>query len=93
MSKLILLDAGPLGMISHPRADRNRDILEWVTLMMQQGNQIKVPEISDYEVRRELLRSDRTLGLRRLDLLRTQLGFLPITSDAMLKAAELWAMV
>lgn len=93
MSKLILLDAGPLGMISHPRADRNRDILEWVTLMMQQGNQLKVPEISDYEVRRELLRSDRTLGLRRLDLLRKQLGFLPITSDAMLKAAELWAMV
>ncbi len=60
---------------------------------MQQGNEMKVPEISDYEVRRELLRSDRTLGLSRLDLLRKQLGFLPITSDAMLKAAELWAMV
>jgi hypothetical protein len=58
MSKLILLDAGPLGMISHPRADRNRDILEWVTLMMQQGNEMKVPEISDYEVRRELLRQN-----------------------------------
>lgn len=93
MSKLILLDAGPLGMISHPRADRNRAILEWVILMMQRGHQINVPEISDYEVRRELIRSSRTLGLRRLDVLRKDLGFLPISSDAMLKAAELWAMV
>ncbi len=33
------------------------------------------------------------LGLRRLDSLRKDLGFLPITSTAMLKAAELWSMV
>jgi predicted nucleic acid-binding protein len=93
MSRLILLDAGPLGMISHPRADKNREILEWVVLSLQQGHQMLVPEIADYEVRRELLRSDRILGLRRLDSLKTELGFLPITSDAMLKAAELWAAV
>jgi predicted nucleic acid-binding protein len=93
MNKLILLDAGPLGMISHPRADRNREILEWVTHMLQQGHQLVVPEIADYEVRRELLRSDRTLGLRRLDSLKKELGFLPINSDAMLKAAELWSTV
>jgi predicted nucleic acid-binding protein len=93
MSKLILLDAGPLGMISHPRADRNREILEWVTNALQQGHQIVVPEIADYEIRRELFRSDRTLGLRRLDSLKQELGFLPINSTAMLKAAELWAAV
>lgn len=93
MSKVILLDAGPLGMISHPRADRNREILAWVVRMLRQGNQVKVPEISDYEVRRELLRSDKSRGIRRMDVLRTQLGFVSITSDAMLKAAELWAMV
>lgn len=92
MSKLILLDAGPLGMISHPRADRNREILEWVVLTLQTGHRIAVPEIADYEIRRELIRSDKALGLRRLDSLRTELGFLPITSAAMLKAAELWAI-
>lgn len=59
--------------------------------MLQKGRRIAVPEITDYEVRRELLRSERTLGLRRLDSLRKELGFLPITSAAMLKAAELWA--
>jgi predicted nucleic acid-binding protein len=91
MNKFILLDAGPLGMISHPRADRNRDILEWVVLMLQRGHRIAVPEIADYEIRRELIRSEKTLGLRRLDSLRNDLGFLPITSAAMLKAAELWA--
>jgi predicted nucleic acid-binding protein len=52
-----------------------------------------VPEIADYEVRRELLRSERTLGLRRLDSLREELGFLPINTETMLKAAELWANV
>jgi len=80
-------------MISHPRADRNREILEWVIRVLQNGHRVTVPEITDYEVRRELIRSERTLGLRRLDSLRADLGFLPITSAAMLKAAELWAMV
>lgn len=93
MSKLVLLDAGPLGMISHPRADKNREILEWVTHTLQNGHKIVVPEIADYEIRRELFRSDRILGLRRLDSLKQELGFLPINSTAMLKAAELWAAV
>lgn len=93
MSKLILLDAGPLGMISHPRADRNKEILEWVIFALEKGYQIVVPEIADYEIRRELCRSDKILGLRRLDSLKMELGFLSINSDAMLKAAELWAYV
>ena len=49
MSKFILLDAGPLGMISHPRADKNRDILEWVTLMLQQGNSYGLLYLHDDE--------------------------------------------
>jgi len=49
-----------------------------------------VPEIADYEVRRELLRARKTRGLERLDLIRKTLGYLPLTTNMMLKAAELW---
>lgn len=50
-----------------------------------------LPEIIDYEVRRELLRMSRIKSLRRLDRLHHKLRFLPIQSVAMKIAAELWA--
>jgi predicted nucleic acid-binding protein len=59
--------------------------------LVVQGAQVWVPEIADYEVRRELLRADKTRGLARLDLLKNSLGYLPLTTPIMLQAAELWA--
>jgi predicted nucleic acid-binding protein len=50
-----------------------------------------VPEIADYELRRELLRMERAESVRRLNELKRRLRYLPITTNAMLKAAELWA--
>jgi hypothetical protein len=50
-----------------------------------------VPEIADYEVRRELLRANKVRGIARLDLLKNSIGYLPLTTPIMLKAAELWA--
>ena len=50
-----------------------------------------IPEIADYEVRRELLRAGKDRGLGRLDALRGMLEYAPITTTAMLKAAEFWA--
>jgi len=38
-----------------------------------------------------LLRAGRARGIERLDLLRLSLGFVPINSDAMLRAATFWA--
>jgi len=52
---------------------------------------VVIPEIADYEVRRELLRAERTKGLARLDGLKGVLAFVPITTPAMLLAAEFWA--
>jgi len=46
-----------------------------------------VPEIADYEVRRELLRADKLHGIDRLNLVKTT-AYLPITTAVMLKAAE-----
>ncbi len=61
MPKQVLLDAGPLGMISHPRP--NRAIADWFKRLLSAGVSVLVPEISDYEVRRELLRANRQKGI------------------------------
>ena len=92
MSITILLDAGPLGMISNPKAtDANRECYEWMEALVVSGARVFVPEIADYEVRRELLRAGKTQGLARLDLIKNTIGYLPITTSIMLKAAELWS--
>jgi hypothetical protein len=50
-----------------------------------------VPEIADYEVRRELIRMGGMVALANLDGYGTQLEYLPLTTAAMRRAAELWA--
>ncbi|MEO8007062.1 MAG: nucleic acid-binding protein [Betaproteobacteria bacterium] len=50
-----------------------------------------LPEICDYEVRRELIRASKTKGLARLDQLKGEIDYIPITTAMMLKAAEFWA--
>jgi toxin FitB len=88
MSRLILLDAGPLGMVTHPR--KNPQIKAWFDTLIR-SELIIIPEISDYEVRRELIRSGRVQGINRLDMLQTITGYAPITTQIMLQAAQLWA--
>ena len=50
-----------------------------------------VPEICDYEVRRELIRANKANGLARLDQLKQQIEYVPLTTQMMLRAAEFWA--
>jgi predicted nucleic acid-binding protein len=50
-----------------------------------------LPEIADYEIRRELLRANKTKGIERLDALGRLLEYLPLTSAAMRQAARFWA--
>ena len=92
MTKIVLLDASPLGMISNPSATpANLECYHWMESLLMSGYQIIVPEIADYEVRRELLRAGKTRGLARLDLLKNTLDYLPLTTAVMLKAADPWA--
>jgi len=89
---VIVLDTGPVGMITNPNASvTNRECYQWMESLVQQGAQVWVPEIADYEVRRELLRANKARGIARLDLLKNSIGYLPLTTPIMLKAAELWA--
>jgi len=50
-----------------------------------------LPEIADYEVRRELLRAGKVAGIGRLDELKSRLTYLPISTLVMLLAADFWA--
>ncbi len=54
---------------------------------------MKLPEITDYEVRRELIRLGKSSSIRRLDELKTYIDYTPITTQAMLLASEFWAQV
>jgi predicted nucleic acid-binding protein len=92
MSKLILLDSGPLGIISNPSQSQTVvTCREWAQRHLERENVIVVPEIADYEVRRELLRADKASGIQRLDLIKTTFAYMPITTAVMLRAAQFWA--
>lgn len=92
MTHLVLLDSGPLGMASNPNpTDENARCTFWVRSLPTRGMVAGIPEIADYEVRRELLRAGKTTDVRRLDAVKAASRFLPITSEIMLLAAELWA--
>ena len=63
----------------------------WLNSLRTSGSIALIPEIADYELRRELLRAGKTRGIKQLDQLKTVILYLPITTEVMLKAAELWA--
>jgi len=94
MSMIVLLDAGPLGMVTNPKASPETDLCNrWLESLLLNGVEVAIPEIADYEVRRELLRADKVRGIQRLDEVKALLRYIPITTEAMLKAAEFWAEV
>jgi predicted nucleic acid-binding protein len=92
MSRLILLDSGPLGMVTNPKAmGAPHNCQLWLNSLLRRGERVAIPEISDYEVRRELLRAGLLKSLQRLNHLKQTLDYIPIQTDTILLAAELWA--
>lgn len=90
MPDRILLDTTPLGKIAHPSP--TVEMKEWLDRHAAVGSTIILPEIADYELRRNLILSRLSASIARLDLLRRTMVFQPITRRVMLKAAELWAV-
>ena len=89
---IVLLDSGPLGILSNPNSSPTVQAYQiWAEELIIKKYEIIVPEIADYEVRRELLRANKQSGLRRLDRLKIRFQYLPLTTETMLKAAEFWA--
>ena len=92
MRRIIVLDAGPLGMISNPKASpENDESKAWLLNLLRRNSIVVMPEVADYEVRRELIRVNKTLGLSYLDNLKSRLKYLPIDTQTMLEAAQIWA--
>lgn len=92
MTCSVFLDAGPLGMVTHRGGvDEIDECKRWLHDLLARGTRVVVPEIADYEVRRELLRARKNRGVERLDDLETALEYQPLTTGAMRRAAELWA--
>lgn len=90
---VVVLDSGPLGLIVHPGGPPVVNACrQWFNGLLQQGRRIVLPEIADYELRRELLRTGRMSSLRRLDGFAMTLEYLPLTTEAMRQAADFWAL-
>ena len=92
MSRVVLLDSGPLGLLSDPKpSPRVLACGQWSRALLAAGSRLLIPEIVDYEVRRELLRAKKMKGLAALDALAMRLGYLRIETPIMQLAASLWA--
>lgn len=92
---IVLLDSGPLGLITNAnrKNEEAQGCARWLEDLLENSIPVYIPEICDYEVRREFTREKLPNALRRLDDLQRVKGieYLPITTKIMLKASDLWA--
>ena len=92
MARIVLLDTGPLGLVTHPNAaTKNLQAAGWLQELLAAAVAVRVPEICDYELRRELLRAGKERSVDVLDRYKLTLGYLPLTTEAMLRAADFWS--
>jgi len=86
MNKVVLVDSTPLGQITHPNI--KPQVKNWLQNLNNQEIQLLIPEIADYELRRQLLLNNRVKSIRRLDdLIKGRL--ILIDRKTVLKACEL----
>ncbi|MEX0781989.1 MAG: hypothetical protein WD557_05015 [Dehalococcoidia bacterium] len=90
MTRLVLLDSTPVGMLVHTREQVRTPVERWIGELAS-SSVVVLPEIILYEVRRELLRLDAAGSLRLLDALPSQFLYAPVTTSILLGASELWA--
>ena len=86
-----MLDSGPLGRLTHADYSRNREHREWLAALLDHGVAVFLPEIADYEVRRNLIVEHLTGSLANLDALPSLVTYVPLTTADMKEAAALWA--
>ncbi len=94
MSRVIVLDSTPLGLLCHPNPGPTAVACKtWATALLANRHRLVLPEIVDYEVRREFLLNRRNKAIQYLDQLRTDADFLPLTTDTLRDAAQMWATI
>lgn len=91
MSRVIVLDAGPLGLLVRSRqVPLAAHCAQWLRALLDNGERVVLPAIAEYEVRRELVRLGASGALRRLDLLVTGMEYLELPPVVLRSAAQLW---
>ncbi len=92
--RAIVLDAGPLGLLANSKPSPDSLAChQWVRAHIDAGVEVFIPEITDYEVRRELIQARLVKSITALDALQDVLDYLTLTTSVMRRAAELWAAV
>ncbi len=92
MSPAVILDSTPLGILCNPRTSPHvLACRQWLADLLAAGRRVIIPEISDYEIRRELIRLGSMVALANLDGFECQLEYLPISTAAIRLAADIWA--
>jgi predicted nucleic acid-binding protein len=94
VNETLFLDSGPLGLITQPqRTPEVVAITNWLKDCLSSGARVLVPSIVYYEIKRELLRANKVIGIARLDAFVNAASdrYVPLTDDALRFAAELWA--
>jgi predicted nucleic acid-binding protein len=93
MTHLLVLDSSVVGAITNPKQTSPiiRDCQIWFRRSLERQSIFVLPEIADYEIRRELLRGKKINGIKKLDELKSAIYYYPIDSEIMLTAAQLWA--
>jgi predicted nucleic acid-binding protein len=94
VSSVIVLDTTPLGILCHPKNPPHvQKCRQWLVDLQRAGRRVILPEIADYELRRDFLRRNALVAIKNLDNHGALLEYLPLTTAIMRHAAELWAHV
>lgn len=91
----VALDSGPLSMVTNPKQSAQvLEIVRWLAALRSAGHVIAVPAIADYEVRRELIRANKTQSIQALDAFvnNPAVVYLELTDADLKHAARLWAL-
>ena len=89
---IVVLDATPVGLLANQKQPPSAiACYRWASRLVNQGVQVCLPEVIDYEIRRETIRKGSTRGLVLLDRLSLLVEYVPIRTSVMRRAAELWA--
>ncbi|MUG96224.1 hypothetical protein F7734_29345 [Scytonema sp. UIC 10036] len=90
MTQAVLLDTNPLGQVTHPKI--KPEVINWMQSLRENNIALKSPEISVYEVRRELIRLYNNKSLERLNQF-ISYSLIPVNSETFVQAAIFWAEV
>lgn len=92
MSSEVVLDSGPVGLLSNPKsAGESVECDKWLEALLAAGRRVILPSIVEFEVRRELLRAGKTRSIALLDELVNTVEYVAIDQIALNRASILWA--